>query len=97
MNGADELGLVLGHLRNAAAGFLRQPDPTGEAMFLAAECLDVECLLSELGAVPEWLPDDGASPVECLARSVRVLEAAPASAVPFGVWAALRALHDRAQ
>lgn len=96
MNDTIELSLALGHLRNAAAGFIRQPDPTGEAMFLAAECLDVECLVTELGVLPEWLPDDGATPSECLARSVEVLESAPASAVPLGVWAAVKALHDKA-
>lgn len=97
MNNTIELSLALGHLRNAAAGFIKKPDPTGEAMFLAAECLDVECLVTELGVLPEWVPDDGATPAECLARSVAVLEGAPASAVPLGVWAAVKALHDKAR
>ena len=49
MDGPEGLGLALGHVRNAASAFWAADDPSDECLFLAAECVDVEGLFSELG------------------------------------------------
>ena len=43
----ESVGLALGHLRNAASGLLAVEDPTGEALFVFAECLDAHIALAE--------------------------------------------------
>jgi len=52
MGGSGALGLALGHVRNATAGFLGVDDPSGESLFLAAECVDLEGVFADLGVVP---------------------------------------------
>ena len=36
------LGLALGHVRSAVVAFVAAEDPSGESLFLAAECLELE-------------------------------------------------------
>lgn len=43
----------MGHVRNAVAGFVATNDGSGESLFLAAECLELEGLFAELGVTPE--------------------------------------------
>ena len=88
------LGRALGHVRNAANAFWEADDPSGECLFLAADCLDVEGLFSELGVVPVVV-DSELDPVVSLDRSVELL-AAVRPVVPVAVWAAVQALRARA-
>lgn len=94
MDAAGGLGLAWGHVRNAAAGFLAVDDPSGECLFLAAECLDLEGLFSELGVAPEFV-DESVDAAGSLDRAAAVLSAVR-SGVPLAVWAALQALRARA-
>lgn len=94
MDSQVALGRALGHVRNAANAFWEADDPSGECLFLAADCLDVEGLISELGVVPVVVDVDW-DPVASLAQASVELEAARA-AVPLPVWAAVQALRARA-
>lgn len=94
MDGSWALAIALGHVRNAAAGFVAAEDPTGESLFLAAECLDLEGLYSEFGVVPEVVARDiGAS--ESLDLAAEVLASVRPN-VPLAVWAGMQALRRRA-
>ena len=53
VDGSWALGLALGHVRNAVVAFVAAEDPSGESLFLAAECLELEGLFAELGVEPE--------------------------------------------
>lgn len=91
----ESVGLALGHLRNAASGLLAVEDPTGEALFVFAECLDVEGLLGGLGVAPVFVPE-GLSPAESLAAACELVDAAQPP-VPLGVWAAVQGLRARVE
>jgi hypothetical protein len=94
MGGPVELGLALGHVRNAASAFLAVDDPSSECLFLAAECLDLEGLFTELGVAPEFV-DEGLDAAGSLSRaSVLLEEIRPV--VPLAVWAAMESLRARA-
>ena len=94
MGGSGALGLALGHVRNAAAGFLGVDDPSGESLFLAAECVDLEGVFADLGVEPVFV-EPGLGPLESLARASVVLGSARGG-VPLVVWAGLQALRARA-
>ena len=89
----SSLGLVSGHVRNAAAGLLAVEDPSGESLFAFAECVDVEDLLAGLGVVPEFVTA-GLSPRESLDAAV-ALVAEARDEVPLGLWVALQAVRAR--
>ena len=42
MDGSWTLGVALGHVRNAVVAFVAADDPSGESVFLAAECLGLD-------------------------------------------------------
>lgn len=84
----------MGHVRSAANAFWDAADPSGEALFLAADCMDVEGLFSELGVVPVVV-DSELDPLESLDRAAELL-AAVRPDVPIAVWAAVQALRARA-
>lgn len=86
-------GVALGHVRNAAAGLLAVEDPSGEALFAFAECVDVQDVLEGLGVVPVFVPE-GLSPAESLAAASDLLERGP-EVVPLGVWVALQGVRAR--
>ena len=88
------LGLALGHVRSAVVAFVAADDPTGESLFLAAECLDLEGLFGDLGVVPQPV-DSGIDAIKCLYAASDALTAAR-PAVPLALWAALQALRARA-
>jgi hypothetical protein len=84
----------LGHVRNAASAFLAVDDPSSECLFLAAECLDLEGLFTELGVAPEFV-DEGLDAAGSLTRALALLEDIK-PVVPPAVSAALQALQSRA-
>ena len=88
------LGLALGHVRSAVVAFVSADDPTGESLFLAAECLDLEGLFGDLGVVPQPV-DSGVDATACLDAASDVLTAAR-PVVPLALWAALQAVRARA-
>lgn len=71
--GVEGVGVAWGHVRNAAAGLLAVEDPSGESLFVFAECLDVEDALAALGAAPVFV-EGGLSPVESLVAASEALE-----------------------
>jgi len=88
------LGRALGHVRNAANAFWEADDPSGESLFLAADCFDLEGLFSDLGVLADLVelePD----PVVSLHHAADALESAR-PAVPLAVWAAVQSLRARA-
>ncbi len=91
VDGSFALALALGHLRNAATAFLSADDPTGESLFLAAECRDLEAWFVELGVAPALLEPAG-DPLEALDAASAAL-AGGGSFVPLGLWAGLQALR----
>lgn len=94
-HGSEALGRAWGHVRNAAAAFLTEPDPTDEGLFLAAECVDVEGLFTELGVVPEVV-EDGLDAVGSLEQASEAL-ASVRAVVPLAVWSAVQVLLARAR
>ena len=87
----------MGHVRNASAAFVAEQDGSGESLFLAAECLELEGLFADLGVVPE-LVDPGLGPVESLEAASRALadvSALSAGSVPLELWAGVEALRAR--
>jgi len=94
MDGPVGLGRALGFVRCATRGFVAEVDPSGEGLFLASECLDLEALFAELGVVPA-LVDGDLSAVEALERASAEL-AGVRPVVPLGLWAAVQALRARA-
>jgi hypothetical protein len=94
MDGPVGLGLALGHVRNAASAFLAVDDPSSECLFLAAECLDLEGLFTELGVAPEFV-DEGLDAAGSLSRASALLEEIRPE-VPPAVWVAVESLRTRA-
>lgn len=88
------LGQALGHLRQAAHRLLVEPDPTGQALSLATEILDIESLLEELSVEPSWAPV-GDSAADSLAAAGQLLCRAP-EAVPSYIWPTLLAMLRQA-
>lgn len=88
------LGLALGHVRSAVVAFVATDDPTGESLFLAAECLDLEGLFGDLGVVPQPV-DSGADAIGSLNAASDVL-ASVRPVVPLTLWAALQAVRAKA-
>ena len=89
-----DLADALGHLRHAAHQLLAEPDPTGQALALASQILDIENLLEELDIEPAWVPAAGTA-ADSLAAAGRLLGRRPDS-VPSEVWPALRAIRGQA-
>ena len=94
MNGSLELGRALGHVRNAVVAFVVADDPSGESLFLAEDCLDLEGLFADLGVEPE-LVDPGADARASLDSASDALAAARPAA-PLALWAGLQAVRARA-
>ena len=94
MNGSLELARALGHVRNAVVAFVAAEDPSGESLFLAAECLDLEGLFAQLGVEPE-LVDPGADALASLDCASDALAGA-SPLVPLALWAGLQAVRARA-
>ena len=88
------LWLALGHVRSAVVAFVSADDPTGESLFLAAECLDLEGLFGDFGVVPQQV-DPGLDAIASLDAASNVLVAAR-QVVPLALWAALQAVRARA-
>lgn len=94
MDGSWALGLALGHVRSAVGAFVSAEDLSGESLFLAAECLELEGLFADLGVQPE--------PVEPSIDGIASLDAASdalataRSTVPLALWAGLQAVRARA-
>lgn len=94
MEGSWALRLALGHVRSAVVAFVSAEDSSGESLFLAADCLDLEGLFADLGVEPE--------PVEPSVDGVAALDAASEAlatvrpVVPLAVWAGLQAVRARA-
>ena len=88
------LGLALGHVRSAVVAFVATDDPTGESLFLAAECLDLEGLCGDFGVVPQPV-DSGVDAIASLDAASEVLAAAR-HVGPLALLAALQAVRARA-
>lgn len=88
------LGVALGHVRAATAALVAADDSSGESLFLAGECLDLEGVFSEFGVVAEPV-DAEVSALESLDRAGDVLACFRAD-VPLVLWADLQALRTRA-
>lgn len=86
----DELAEALGYLREATHQLLLAPDPTGGALRIAVQILDLENLLEELGTDPALAP--GNTSVADSLRAASLLLGRVADAVPSEVWPDLRAL-----
>jgi hypothetical protein len=89
----DELAKALGHLRQAAHQLLRNADPTGQALCIAVQLLDLENQLSELGTEPTFVPDT--TSVQCSVRTASRLLAKNAYRVPSEIWPALKMALDQ--
>jgi hypothetical protein len=94
VDGSWALAVALGHVRNAVVEFVSADDCSGESLFLAAECLDLEGLFAELGVEPEFV-DPGPDAIESLEAASDVLDAAR-PVVPLAVWAGLQAVRAMA-
>lgn len=87
------LGLALGHVRNVTASLMAREDDTGEASFLAAQCVEIEGLLADLGAIPEFV-EEGLDAASSLTRASMALASAD-GAVPLVARVAVRSLLAR--
>ena len=94
MNGSLDLARALGHVRNAVVAFIAADDPSGESLFLAGDCLDLEGLFADLGVEPE-LVDPGVDARASLDSASEALAAARPVA-PLALWAGLQAVRARA-
>jgi len=94
MDGSWALGLALGHVRSAVVAFVSTEDPSGESLFLAAECLELEGLFADLGVEPE-LVDAGVDAIASLDAASEALATAR-SVVPLALWAGLQAVRAKA-
>ena len=94
MDGSLDLARALGHVRNAVVAFVAAEDPSGESLFLAGDCLDLEGLFTDLGVEPE-LVDPGADARASLDSASDALAAARPAA-PLALWAGLQAVRARA-
>lgn len=88
------LGLALGHVRSAVVAFVAAEDPSGESLFLAAECLELEGLFADLRVEPA-LVDPGVDAIASLDAASEALVAAR-PVVPLALWAGLQAVRARA-
>ncbi len=88
------LGLALGHVRSAVAAFVAAEDPSGESLFLAAECLELEGLFADLGVAPELVGPGVDALASLKAASEALVAARPV--VPLALWAGLQAVRARA-
>jgi hypothetical protein len=86
-----ELAAALGYVGNAVVELLSKEDASGEALFLAAECLDLEGRFAEFGIEAEPVEPLGDA-IEALDAACEVL-AASQSPVPLSLWAALQAVR----
>lgn len=89
----DHLAHALGHLRQAGHQLLGQSDPSGRALLLAAQVLDLEELLRELEVEPTYVPATASAASSMAAASKHLIGAAPV--VPSSVWPALQNLLDQ--
>ena len=94
MDGSTAMAIALGHVRNAVAALVEVDDPSGESLFLAAECLELEGLFSEFDVVAEMVDPEVGAP-ESLDLAAEALSGAR-PAVPLVLWASLQALRARA-
>ena len=94
MDGPVGLSRALGHVRNAASAFFAVDDPSSECLFLAAQCLDLEGLFSELGVAPECV-DEGVDAAGSLSRASFLLEEIR-PVVLLAMWVAVESLRARA-
>lgn len=86
----SELAQALGHLRRASHQLLSLPDPSGQALLLAAQVLDLEELLGELEVEPTY-ESAASTAVQSLVNASRhLIQAAPL--VPTSVWPTLLSL-----
>ena len=92
---APVLAVVLGHVRNAVAAFARADDPTGESLFLVADCLELEGYLVGLGLAP-IVVDPDPNGFACLASAAALLGDQPELVSPL-VWESLQRLLARAE
>ncbi len=93
MDGSLDLARALGHVRNAVVAFVAAEDPSGESLFLAGDCLDLEGLFADLGVEPE-LVDPGVDARASLDSASEALAAARPVA-PLALWAGLQAVRAR--
>lgn len=94
MNGSLDLARALGHVRNAVVAFVAADDPSGESLFLAGDCLDLEGLFADLGVEPE-LVDPGVDARASLDAASHALAGAR-PLVPLALWAGLQVVRARA-
>ncbi len=93
-SGMDEhLAQALGHLRQAGHQLLGLSDPSGQALLLAAQVLDLEELLRELEVEPTYVSAAASAASSLAAASKHLIGAAPV--VPSRVWPALQNLLDQ--
>ncbi len=94
MDGSWALELALGHLRSAVGAFVTAEDPSGESLFLAAECLELEGHFADLGVEPELVDPstDGFTSLDAASEAL----ATARSTVPLALWAGLQAVRARA-
>ena len=93
MDKSSAVGRALGHVRNAVAVFVATNDSSGESLFLAAECLELEGVFADLGVAPEPV-DAEVDALEWLRAASRELSEA-SSSVPRAVRDAVEALLAR--
>ena len=93
-DGSWALAVSLGHVRCAVVAFVAAEDSSGESLFLAADCLEVEGLFADLGVEPEPVDPsvDGVASLD--AASEALATARPV--VPLALWAGLQAVRARA-
>jgi len=89
----DEVAEALGYLRQAAHQLLRNPDPTGQALALAVQLLDLENGLCELGTEPTLVPNTNS--VQDSLRTAGRLFGRNAHRVPSEIWPALKMALDQ--
>lgn len=94
MEGSSALGVALGHVRCAVVAFVSAEDPSGESLFLAAECLELEGLFADLAVEPE-LVDPSVDGFESLDAASEALAAAR-PVVPLVLWSGLQAVRAKA-
>ncbi|MBK8459520.1 MAG: hypothetical protein IPL43_04430 [Micropruina sp.] len=94
MNGSLDLARALGHVRNAVVAFVAADDPSGESLFLAGDCLDLEGLFADLGVEPELVDPERDAATSLDAASEALTAARPGA--PLALWAGLQAVRAKA-
>lgn len=89
----DHLAHALGYLRQAGHQLLGLSDPSGQALLLAAQVLDLEELLRELEVEPTYVSAADSAASSLAAASKHLICAAPV--VPSSVWPAVQNLLDQ--